>query len=181
MSTLSTLCDVAVSAVFDRNAAGSSVSLDWVLNSGIRTHNSRVSGLLTLPTNLGVLSVSVNGVLVAPSLPSDLVLGLDWFSFVCETTSDTIVHLASGPLELSPCTTGIDPAPFPSVPSSSSAATMFRGDISANPSSSSPVSGGGPGVVLTPSPSPRTRGAGAVAASTLAALRTPPYARCLEF
>ncbi|KAJ7232669.1 hypothetical protein B0H12DRAFT_1145115 [Mycena haematopus] len=97
---LTTFCDLPVSAVFDINAAGSSVSLDWVLNSGIRSHNSRASGVLSLPSIAGVVSVSLNDIPVAGSLPSDLVLGLDWLQFVSGFKPGIVVQLNSGPLEL---------------------------------------------------------------------------------
>ncbi|KAF7339038.1 hypothetical protein MVEN_01980000 [Mycena venus] len=84
MSSLSpaTFCDVPVSTGFDGHASTSRVSLDWVLNSGLRTHNSQASGLLTLPCDVGVISMFLNNVPVTASLASDLVLGLDWFNFV---------------------------------------------------------------------------------------------------
>ncbi|KAJ7225226.1 hypothetical protein B0H12DRAFT_1149335, partial [Mycena haematopus] len=97
---LATFCDLRVSAVFDANAAGSSVSLDWVLNSGIRSQNSRASGVLSLPSVAGVVSVSMNDIPVVVSLPSDLVLGLDWFQFVSGFKPGLVVQLSSGPLEL---------------------------------------------------------------------------------
>ncbi|KAF7357327.1 hypothetical protein MSAN_01328400 [Mycena sanguinolenta] len=169
MAPAPTFCNVPVSA-------GCSVSLHWAINSGIRAQNSLVSGLLALPSNNGIVSGYVNNVLVASSLPFDLVLGLDWFAFVCDHVPGTMVHLSSGPLELrrfSP-TLGVGmESSLSAAAEPSSAALMFRGDISANPLSSSSVSRGGPEAVLTPSSSSRTRGAGAVAASTLAALHTP--------
>ncbi|KAJ7083131.1 hypothetical protein B0H15DRAFT_952153 [Mycena belliarum] len=79
MSSTATFCELPVSAVFDGNTATSSVSLDWVMNSGVPTQSSRASGLLSLPCDAGVLSIFLNGIPVAASLPSDLVLGLDWF------------------------------------------------------------------------------------------------------
>jgi hypothetical protein len=100
MSSLATFCNVPVSAVFDSNASSSTVCLEWVINSGLRTRNSQASGLLSLPANAGFVSMYLNNLPVAASLPSDLVLGLDWFEFVCHCASETIVHLSSGPLEL---------------------------------------------------------------------------------
>ncbi|KAJ7832273.1 hypothetical protein B0H13DRAFT_2679174 [Mycena leptocephala] len=82
MTSIATFCDVPVSAVFNSNAASSSVSLDWVMNSGVPTQNSRASGLLSLPCDAGVMSMFLNDISVAASSPSDLVLGLDWFQFV---------------------------------------------------------------------------------------------------
>ncbi|KAF8153577.1 hypothetical protein K438DRAFT_1987542 [Mycena galopus ATCC 62051] len=64
------------------------------MNSGLRTYNSRVSGLLTLPSNTGVLSTALTNVSVTSSLPSDIVLGLDWFEFVRSSASDSDIQLA---------------------------------------------------------------------------------------
>jgi hypothetical protein len=100
MTSIATFCGIPVSAVFNGNAASSSVSLDWVMNSGVPTQNSRASGLLSLPCDAGVMSMLLNGISVAASSPSDLVLGLDWFQFVWHFTSAIVVHLSSGPLEL---------------------------------------------------------------------------------
>lgn len=99
-TTLATFCEVPVSVVFDGNASSSSVCLEWVLNSGIGPRNSRISGLLSLPGDAGVMSMDLNNIPVASSLHSDLVLGLDWYRFVCGSTSENVVHLSSGALEL---------------------------------------------------------------------------------
>ncbi|KAJ7752395.1 hypothetical protein B0H14DRAFT_3166650 [Mycena olivaceomarginata] len=146
MTSIATFCNVPVSAAFNDKATSSSVSLDWIMNSGVPTQNSRASGLLSLPCDAGVLSMFLNGISVAASLPSDLVLGLDWFQFVCNSTNPTsavVVQLISGPLELRH--NSLTSAGSPSV------APVFRGDIGVDLSSSSPVSQGGPGVVSTPS------------------------------
>ncbi|KAJ6520974.1 hypothetical protein DFH09DRAFT_1098052 [Mycena vulgaris] len=55
--SLATFCDVAISTGFDGRAASSSVCLDWVINSGLRTRSSQLSGLLTLPCDAGVISM----------------------------------------------------------------------------------------------------------------------------
>jgi hypothetical protein len=99
MSSLATFCDVPVSAIFDNHAAHSCVSLDWVINSGLRTHNLQASGRLCLPSDIGVISLDMN-VSIAASLASDLVLGLDWFQFVQHTALEGIVQLSSGPLDI---------------------------------------------------------------------------------
>ncbi|KAJ7847235.1 hypothetical protein B0H14DRAFT_3138567 [Mycena olivaceomarginata] len=146
MTSIATFCNVPVYAAFNDKATSSSVSLDWIMNSGVPTQNSRASGLLSLPCDAGVLSMFLNGISVAASLPSDLVLGLDWFQFVCNSTNPTsavVVQLISGPLELRH--NSLTSAGSPSV------APVFRGDIGVDLSSSSPVSQGGPGVVSTPS------------------------------
>lgn len=88
-----------ISAGFDAHAATSSVSLDWVINSGLRTHNSQVSGVLTLPCDVGVISMALNNLPVTASLPSDLLLGLDWFNYA-QFSAPRVVHLDSGSLDL---------------------------------------------------------------------------------
>ncbi|KAJ7921014.1 hypothetical protein B0H13DRAFT_2656207 [Mycena leptocephala] len=66
-----TFGDVPVSAIFDGNAATSSLSLEWVMGSGLRTRNSRASGLLSLPCNTGFIFMCLNDIPVAASSPSD--------------------------------------------------------------------------------------------------------------
>ncbi|KAJ7851932.1 hypothetical protein B0H14DRAFT_3866192 [Mycena olivaceomarginata] len=100
MSSLSTFCNVAVSTVFDVHAARSSVSLDWVINSGLRTRASQLSGLLTLPCDAGLISMCLNDVPVTASLASDLVLGLDWIHFIRNSAPELVVHLSDGSLDL---------------------------------------------------------------------------------
>ncbi|KAJ6592577.1 hypothetical protein B0H19DRAFT_1055284 [Mycena capillaripes] len=101
MSSLATFCGVPVFAVFDNNAANSCVSLDWGVHSGprTRTRNSKASGRLCLPSDIGVISLDVN-VSITASLASDLVLGLDWFKFLQDTGLDGIMHSSSGPLDI---------------------------------------------------------------------------------
>ncbi|KAJ6505150.1 hypothetical protein C8R45DRAFT_1090891 [Mycena sanguinolenta] len=199
MSTL-TFCGIPLPVVFDARTRDSRVSLDWILNSGLCVQHSKASGLITLPSNNGVLSGSMNNVPVAADLPADLVLGLDWLQFVSNSHSGIVVLLSSGPLELR----------YPPLPaigtnseiSSSSAGTfpfrwcsfqlfilirilVYNTDMepSSFPASSStssvpsPVStGGGHGEVLSPQSTPHTRGV--ATASTLAAPPHTSYARC---
>ncbi|KAJ7032216.1 hypothetical protein C8F04DRAFT_1396799, partial [Mycena alexandri] len=96
MSSLPTFCAMAVSTAFDAQNASSSVSLDWVLNSGIRTHNSQVSGVLVLPSNVGAISMALKNIPVVGSLASDLLLGLDWFNFVMSNAHEFVVYLDNG-------------------------------------------------------------------------------------
>ncbi|KAJ6518394.1 hypothetical protein DFH09DRAFT_1373480 [Mycena vulgaris] len=165
MSSLATFCDVPVSAVFNGNAATSHVSLDWVMDFGLRSRNSQVSGRLTLPCDIGVISLDMNNVPVAASLPSNLVLGLDWLQFVRSAASETTVHLSSGPLDirrpLLPTFDGHGTSGASSSKDVLFVAPVLRESISANYSSS--VSRGGPGVVSAPSSTPHTRGVDAVA------------------
>jgi hypothetical protein len=101
MSSPATLCNVPVSTRFDGQAPSSSVSLDCVINSGLRTRASQLSGLLTLPCHVGVISMCLNDVPVAASLTSDLVLGLDWLRFVQNAAPELVVYLScGGPLDL---------------------------------------------------------------------------------
>ncbi|KAF7372959.1 hypothetical protein MSAN_00503100 [Mycena sanguinolenta] len=149
MSPLATFCNVAVSAVFEGHVARSSVSLDWIMASGIRTLNCHVSGSLTLPSHVGVVSVCMNDVPLAASLPSDLVLGLDWLQLVHSSLgSEIILHLASGPLDLRYLPYMETESLLAKGPSSN--IPMFRGDVGINWPSSSPVAWGGPGVVPAP-------------------------------
>ncbi|KAJ7243107.1 hypothetical protein B0H12DRAFT_1074086 [Mycena haematopus] len=173
---LATFCNAPLSVVFD-HTRGSCFSLDWIVNSGLETRNSKASGILTLPSNNSVVSGSMNIVPVAVGLPSDLVLGLDWLQSVGNLDTGMVVYLSSGPLEL---------RNFRFL-SSSSTTPMFkhRADIEDREPSSLPASspmpedqyplpvspGGGPGEVLSPQSTPRTRGV--ATASTLAASPTP--------
>ncbi|KAF7349865.1 hypothetical protein MVEN_01287000 [Mycena venus] len=100
MSSAATFCDMPISAIFDGNATSSSISLDWVMNSGLRTANSRVSGRLTLPSDTGNICMSMDNLPVDASPLSDLVLGMDWFCFARNSAPGLVVRLASGPLAL---------------------------------------------------------------------------------
>lgn len=101
MSYLATFCDVPVATTFNGNATSSSVSLDWIINSGLRTRSSQVSGLLMLPCDVGVISMRLNNIPVTASLASDLVLGLDWFKCVQDSAPELTMHLShGGPLDL---------------------------------------------------------------------------------
>ncbi|KAJ7903008.1 hypothetical protein B0H13DRAFT_2335358 [Mycena leptocephala] len=100
MSSPATFCNVPVSTGFDDRAPRSSVSLDWVLNSGLRTHASQLSGHLTLPCVAGSISICLHDVAVTASLPCDLILGLDWLHLVRNSATQSVVHLGSGSLDL---------------------------------------------------------------------------------
>jgi hypothetical protein len=95
-SSLATFCNAPISIGFDSNAATCRVSLDWVINSGLPTHNSQVSGLLTLPCDIGVMSMVFDNVPVMASLASDLVLSLNWLNLVRASAPNLVVHLGSG-------------------------------------------------------------------------------------
>ncbi|KAJ6616527.1 hypothetical protein B0H10DRAFT_2219354 [Mycena sp. CBHHK59/15] len=167
MSSPATFCDLPISTGFDGHAATSCVSLDWVIKSGLRTHNSQASGLLTLPCDVGAISMFLNNLPVTASLPSDLLLGLDWFNFVQFSAPELVVHLDSGSLDLrgpSLLTVGITESGPPSSTVTPAVTPVFRGGTSVDhPSSSPSVSLGNPDAVSAPSLVPRTRGIDVVA------------------
>ncbi|KAJ7891500.1 hypothetical protein B0H13DRAFT_1887131 [Mycena leptocephala] len=65
-----------------------------------RSMASRGRGRPPPPCSLGAVSVHVGDLSVAASLPSDLVLGLDWLRVVHTFNSSLVIHLSSGPLAL---------------------------------------------------------------------------------
>ncbi|KAJ7836535.1 hypothetical protein B0H14DRAFT_2793711, partial [Mycena olivaceomarginata] len=145
-----------------------SVSLDWVINSGLCTHNSQVSGVPH--ASVGVISMALNNLPVTASLPSDLLLGLDWFNYA-QFSAPRVVHLDSGSLDLRPSllTVDITESGPPSSTPMLVVAPVSRGSTSVDsPSSSPPATLGGPGVVSTPSLMPPPQGVNVVAASTIA-------------
>ncbi|KAJ6587372.1 hypothetical protein B0H10DRAFT_1961436 [Mycena sp. CBHHK59/15] len=161
MPSFATSCDTPVSTGFDGRAARSCVSLDWVINSGLPTRGSQLSGPVTLPCNTGVISLLLLDVPVTVSLPSDLVLGLDWLHLVRDSAHQVVVHLSCGSLDLR--TLGSASAQSSSIVSASlPLALMFQAGIGGHLSASS-VSTGGPSAVPAPSPMPSTRGIDAVA------------------
>ncbi|KAJ6455337.1 hypothetical protein C8R47DRAFT_1203832 [Mycena vitilis] len=168
MSSLATLCDLPIRTVFDGTKT-SCVSLDWVIKSGLRTLDSQISGPLTLSSDVGVVSMRVNDIPVADSLPSDLLLGLDWFDFVRSSAPELVVHLDyGGSLEFRHSPPSIvDTAE--SGPLSTAIPPVAGVDGSLLPSS---VSLGNPDAVTAPSSIPHTRGLDVVAAS-MHAPRTP--------
>ncbi|KAJ6599494.1 hypothetical protein B0H10DRAFT_2231312 [Mycena sp. CBHHK59/15] len=154
MPSFATFCDTPVFTRFDGHAASSCVSLDWVINSGIPTRGSQLSGPLTLPCNAGVISILLRDVPVTASLPCDLVLGLDWVQLVHKSAQQVVVHLSSGALDLR------------TLGSSSIVSPSLTPVFPANPGVRfSALSGStdGPGAVPSPSLMPSTRGIGVVA------------------
>ncbi|KAJ6514334.1 hypothetical protein C8R47DRAFT_1190487 [Mycena vitilis] len=161
MSPLATLCDLPIRTGFDGHAATSCVSLDWVIKSGLRAPTSPLSGLLTLPCDIGVISMVLKDLLVTDSPSCDLLLGLDWFNFVRSSEPELVVHLDSGSLDLRHSSHLIVDAA--EAGSSSTAITPVTGVD--DPSLPSSVSLGNPDAVTAPSSIPRTRGIDVVAAS----------------
>ncbi|KAJ6578257.1 hypothetical protein B0H19DRAFT_1062776 [Mycena capillaripes] len=149
MPSFATFCNTPILTGFDGHAARSCVSLDWVINSGLPTRASQLSGPLTLPCDAGVISMLFLNVPVTASLPHDLVLGLDWLHYVQNSAPPLVVHLSSGSLDLR--TTGSS-----SSTSSQRLAPVSRANICVETLASS-VSTGGPGAVPTPSSMPCTR------------------------
>ncbi|KAK6977610.1 hypothetical protein R3P38DRAFT_2666405, partial [Favolaschia claudopus] len=103
MSVLPAFCNIVVSAIFDHCAAASCASLDFVVNHGLPTRSSEVSGVLSIPSTTGVAAVQMVNVSVVSGLPVDLVLGLDWLHLVHASSPDAVVHLSSGPLNVQQC------------------------------------------------------------------------------
>ena len=183
MSSLATFCDVPVSTSFDARAYRSCVSLDWVLNSGLRTRASQLSGPLTLACDMGIMSMHLHDVAVTASLPCDLMLGLDWLHVVRTSAQQPVVHLGSGSLDLRTIGSMLRHSPWIGtqwpmyedfdllaclLSASPPTAPVFQANIGVELSASS-ASAGGPDGVLAPSSMPRTRSVGVVAASTVAA------------
>jgi hypothetical protein len=112
MSSGATFCDAVVSTRFDGRATSSRVSLDWVINSGVPTRGSRISGRLALPCDTGGISILLSDVTVATSLPCDLVLGLDWVQLMRKSAQRVVVHLSSGPLDFRTPGSSIGVSPF---------------------------------------------------------------------
>ncbi|KAJ7625277.1 hypothetical protein DFH06DRAFT_1339623 [Mycena polygramma] len=106
---MATLCDLPISTGFDSHSAASYLSRDWVVKSGLSTRDSQISGLLTLPSDVGVISLRLNNVSVTDSLSADLLLGLDWFHFARFSAPELVVHLDSGSLDLRHPLTHIGP------------------------------------------------------------------------
>ncbi|KAK6972005.1 hypothetical protein R3P38DRAFT_3487146 [Favolaschia claudopus] len=142
MSSSASFCDAPVSVHFDPESTHSRISLDWVINHGLRTRNSQVSGSLSLLSNRGVISGDFSNVSVASSLNYDLVLGLDWARSTNNFPPGIVWHLANGPVDLSQCR--------------SSAVSYAAGTHAPMPRcvvpASSSVSRGGPDEICTPSP-----------------------------
>ncbi|KAF7377055.1 hypothetical protein MSAN_00123600 [Mycena sanguinolenta] len=170
-----TFCGVRLSVVFDDNT-GSLAVLDWILNPGLGTQNSRASGRLTLPSKSGILSGSINNVPVAAGLPSNLVLSLDWFHSVDNSDPGIVVLLSSGPLELRPLE--LRNPPLPTLGTNSNLSSLFASTYGFMDPSSFPASSvmttvpfpsifsprGGPSEVITPFATPRMLGASTLVA-----------------
>ncbi|KAJ7065989.1 hypothetical protein B0H15DRAFT_807609 [Mycena belliarum] len=101
MPPFASFCGEPVSTGFNGCAVKSCVSLDWVINLGLSTRGSQISGPLILPCNAGTISISLLNVPVTASLPAyDLVLGLDWLNLVPNLGKQVVVHLSCGSVDL---------------------------------------------------------------------------------
>ncbi|KAK7046187.1 hypothetical protein R3P38DRAFT_3420690 [Favolaschia claudopus] len=142
MSSSASFCDAPISVHFDCQSTHSRVSLDWVINHGLRTRDSQVSGSLSLLSNCGMISGDFSNVSVASSLNYDLVLGLDWAQSTNNFPPGIVWHLSNGPVDLSQ---------FRS-PAVSYAAGAYAPMLPCIVPVSSSVSRGGPDEICTPSP-----------------------------
>ncbi|KAF7371926.1 hypothetical protein MVEN_00050300 [Mycena venus] len=85
----------SLSTSVDPRSANSLVSLDWILSSGIATHKSVASGILTFPYGDSVCSMHMDFSLTT-SLPYGLILGIDWLFFCRQTLPQPSFHLSCG-------------------------------------------------------------------------------------
>ncbi|KAJ6531530.1 hypothetical protein DFH09DRAFT_1370526, partial [Mycena vulgaris] len=99
MAATATFHNVSLTTAFAQDADKSLLSLDWVMNSGIRTVRSVASGVLTLPAIDGFVSLHMD-LPVASSLPFDIVLGRDWLQYCREALPETVIHMSSGLVDL---------------------------------------------------------------------------------
>ncbi|KAJ7097035.1 hypothetical protein B0H15DRAFT_1019402 [Mycena belliarum] len=91
-----TFRNIALTTTFDPESIQSRLSLDWVLNLGIRVEGSVASGTVTFPGLHGIISLQMH-LPVVSSLANDLVFGQDWFQFCRESiVPPTCVALSSG-------------------------------------------------------------------------------------
>jgi hypothetical protein len=95
MAPSATFSNLPLSTSVNPLSQRSLISLDWILASGVKAHQSIASGVLTLPTGDTVCSMHMK-LSVTPSLAYDLVLGRDWLFFCCETLPYASFHLSVG-------------------------------------------------------------------------------------
>lgn len=100
MPSAGSFCDVPIVVRFNHRSPHSWVSLDWVINHGLRTRNSQVSGLISLPSNLGIFAMNLQNVSVASSLDCDLELGLDWAESIRGFPQDIVWCLSDSMLDM---------------------------------------------------------------------------------
>ncbi|KAJ7702059.1 hypothetical protein B0H14DRAFT_3903980 [Mycena olivaceomarginata] len=96
-----TLGDLPPSTMFDANEETSRLSLDWVLQTGIKTTHAGASGILTIPGVQHCSTFSMQILLpVSSSLPVDLVLGRDWMRYCQANFPAARLNLSSGSFNL---------------------------------------------------------------------------------
>ncbi|KAJ6612624.1 hypothetical protein B0H10DRAFT_2436897, partial [Mycena sp. CBHHK59/15] len=113
MPPSATFSNIPLSTSFEPALERSTVSLDWVLNSGLSTSDSLLSGRLCIPyrdTSDSLCSLRVH-LHVSASLPFDLVLGRDWFHLCCTSFSTASFYLSSGVVDFSSLPNGALPFP----------------------------------------------------------------------
>ncbi|KAJ6563165.1 hypothetical protein B0H10DRAFT_2239630 [Mycena sp. CBHHK59/15] len=132
MPPSATFSNIPLSTSFEPALERSTVSLDWVLNSGLSTSDSLLSGRLCIPyrdTSDSLCSLRVH-LHVSASLPFDLVLGRDWFHLCCTSFSTASFYLSSGVVDFSSLP-NVPPAPQPSTaPAATEAIDTLPGILS---------------------------------------------------
>jgi hypothetical protein len=96
-----TLDDLPLSTMFDANEETSKLSLDWVLQTGIKTTHAGASGILTIPSVEHCSTFSMQILLpVSSSLSVDLVLGRDWMRYCQVNFPAARLNLSYGVIQL---------------------------------------------------------------------------------
>ncbi|KAJ7724146.1 hypothetical protein B0H14DRAFT_3004239, partial [Mycena olivaceomarginata] len=95
MSISALFCSLPLSTSFHPGSEKSSISLDWVLASGIPVPRSTAGGILSFPYGNTICSMhmSLSG---SSSLAYDLFLGWDWLFFCRETLPGASFQFTSG-------------------------------------------------------------------------------------
>lgn len=99
MSVSATFRNLALSTTFDKDEEKSQLSLNWILQSGVRAVRSVALGILTIPAADSTFSVEME-LSIASSLTFDLVLNHDWLQYCRESVPETCFYLSSGPVDL---------------------------------------------------------------------------------
>ncbi|KAF8190979.1 hypothetical protein K438DRAFT_1970727 [Mycena galopus ATCC 62051] len=100
MPVSATLCSLPLSTTFDAQEEKSKLSLNWVLQNGIRTVRSVASGILTVPGLDTGFSVHMDLPVAILSSPFDVILGRDWLQYCRESVPNSRLCLSSGVVEL---------------------------------------------------------------------------------
>ncbi|KAF8157723.1 hypothetical protein K438DRAFT_1777067 [Mycena galopus ATCC 62051] len=100
MPVSATLCNLPLSTTCDAQEEKSKLSLNWVLQNGIRTVRSVASGILTVPGLDTGFSVHMDLPVAILSSPFDVILGRDWLQYCRESVPNSRLCLSSGVVEL---------------------------------------------------------------------------------